>query len=76
MLLGSDYFILYDDVHDNNIAGRLSWFTHPEEELPEMAIIKAGGLGSYSNNGKVEKTELAGKESKGVWFDGSGDFLF
>ncbi len=75
MLLGSDYFILYDDVHDNNIPGRLSWFTHPQEELPEINIIRAGGLGTYSNNGKVDKTELSGKESKGVWYDGTGDFL-
>lgn len=75
MLLGADYFILYDDVHDNNIAGRLSWFTHPQEELPEIVIIKAGGMGTYSNNGKIDKTELSGKESKGVWYDGSGDFL-
>jgi hypothetical protein len=75
MLLGSDYFILYDDVHDNNIAGRLSWFTHPLEDLPEITIVKAGGLGSFSNNGRVDKTELTGKESKGVWYDGSGDFL-
>ncbi|SDM49326.1 fibronectin type III domain-containing protein [Kriegella aquimaris] len=75
MLLGDDYFILYDDVHDNNIPGRLSWFTHPDEELPEIEIIKAGGRGSYSNNGKVNKTELFGKESEGVWYDGTGDFL-
>lgn len=75
MLLGADYFILYDDVHDNNIPGRLSWFTHPQEELPEITIIKAGGIGSYSNNGKIDKTELLGKESKGVWYDGTGDFL-
>ncbi len=75
MLLGADYFILYDDVNDNNIPGRLSWFTHPMEDLPEIAIIKAGGIGTYSNNGKVDKTELFGKESKGVWYDGTGDFL-
>ena len=75
MLLGSDYFIVYDDVHDNNIGGRLSWFTHPQEDLPEIVIIKAGGRGSASNNGKVDKTELFGKESKGVWYDGTGDFL-
>lgn len=75
MLVGSDYFILYDDVHDNNLAGRLSWFTHPNEELPEITIIRAGGLGSSSNNGNVDKTELTGKESKGVWYDSTGDFL-
>lgn len=75
MLIGADYFILYDDVHDNNIPGRLSWFTHPQEELPEITIIRAGGLGTYSNNGRVDKTELSGKESKGVWYDGTGDFL-
>jgi hypothetical protein len=75
MLVGSDYFILYDDVHDNNIADRLSWFTHPEEDFPEIKIIKAGGIGTYSSNGKVDKTEIFGKESKGVWYDGSGDFM-
>jgi len=75
MLVGSDYFILYDDVHDNNIGGRLSWFTHPLEDLPEIVIIKARGMGSSSNNGKVDKTELTGKESKGVWYDGTGDFM-
>ena len=75
MLLGADYFILYDDVHGNNIAGRLSWFTHPGEELPVIEIIKAGGLGTYSNNGRTDRTDHFGKESKGVWFDGTGDFL-
>jgi len=75
MLVGKDYFILYDDVHDNNIADRLSWFTHPQEDLPEINIIRAGGIGTYSSNGKVQKTVLCSKESKGVWYDGSGDFL-
>lgn len=75
MLVGTDYFILYDDVHDNNIADRLSWFTHPNEDFPEINVIRAGGMGTYSNNGKIKKTELIGEESKGVWYDGTGDFL-
>ncbi len=72
MLVGQDYFITYDDVYNKNIGGRFSWFTHPDEELPTIEIIKAGGT---EDRNKVMKTELKGSESKGVWYDGTDDFM-
>lgn len=70
MLVGNDYFITYDDVYNNNIGGRFSWFTHPDEDLPEIQMIRVG-----TGRDKPSKTQLAGAESKGVWYDGLGDFL-
>jgi hypothetical protein len=75
MLVGSDYFITYDDVYNNNIGSRFSWFTHPHEDLPEITVIKCGGLGFDHIKYSVDKTELSGKESKGVWYDGLGDIM-
>lgn len=70
MLVGTDYFITYDDVYNNNIGGRFSWFTHPKEELPNIQMIKAG-----ATRAGYQKTNLEGKESKGVWYDMLGDCM-
>ncbi|PWJ56897.1 hypothetical protein CLV98_1096 [Dyadobacter jejuensis] len=70
MLIDKDYFITYDDVYNNNIGGRFSWFTHPDEELPNIEVIRVG-----TGKGKINKTQLTGAESKGVWYDGMGDFM-
>jgi len=76
MLVGSDYFIVYDDVFNQNIKTRFSWFTHPLEELPEISILKSGGV--RSNTASREGLELithTGRESKGIWYDGGGDCM-
>lgn len=70
MLVGSDYFITYDDVYNNNIGGRFSWFTHPREELPNIQMIKAG-----APHVGYKKTMIEGDESKGVWYDMLGDCM-
>lgn len=75
MLVGTDYFIVYDDVYFNDVISRFSWFTHPNEDIPDIQVIKAGRTGPRYFAGKPTKTELSGPESKGVWYDGSGDFL-
>lgn len=69
MLVDKDYFIVYDDVYNNNIGGRFSWFTHPDEEFPTLEIVNVG-----TGRDKVSRTTLTGSESKGVWYDGLGDF--
>ncbi|GAB3925687.1 fibronectin type III domain-containing protein [Larkinella terrae] len=69
MLVDKDYFITYDDVYNNNIGGRFSWFTHPDEDLPTLEIVRVG-----TGRDKLNKTQVTGAESKGVWFDGLGDF--
>lgn len=73
MLVGADYFITYDDVYNRNIGGRFSWFTHLNEELPNLQVIKAGGT---EDRNRVLKTEITGPETKGVYFDGTDDFMF
>jgi hypothetical protein len=72
MLVGDDYFITYDDLFNDLISGRFSWFTHPRDELPFIYLIRPN-----VDNGWVatRKTELSTAESKGVWFDGGGDFI-
>jgi hypothetical protein len=75
MLVGSDYFLLYDDVYNQNMGSRFSWFTKPDESLPELAVIKGGGADYTYSKQKTECITHSGRESKGVWFDGTGDFL-
>ncbi|MDR2773855.1 MAG: fibronectin type III domain-containing protein [Tannerella sp.] len=66
LLAGSDYFIIYDDVHNPSIGGRFAWFTHVNDTLPELKVVKPF---------RCEFSAHYSRESKGVWFDGSGDFL-
>lgn len=75
MLVGDDYFIIYDDVFNNNIGSRFSWFTHPLEDLPEIRPVKSRGIAFDHPKWEVYKTEHKGKESKGVWYDGMGDMM-
>lgn len=76
MLLGSDYFLVYDDVYNQNLATRFSWFTHIDEELPDLEIVKAGGAGyTAASRRRPEFTSHTAKETKGIWYDGTGDFL-
>jgi hypothetical protein len=75
MLVRNDYFIVYDDIFNNNIGTRFSWFTHLMENLPEITVIKSAGLGFDHIKWNVEKTEHIGKWSKGVWYDGMGDMM-
>ncbi|GHV47883.1 hypothetical protein FACS1894181_02300 [Bacteroidia bacterium] len=72
MLVGDDYFITYDDLYNDLISGRFSWFTHPNDELPFIYLIRPN-----VDNGWVatRKSEITTSESKGVWFDGGGDFI-
>jgi len=75
LLVGSDYFLIYDDVYNQNMAGRFSWFTKLDEDLPEIEVIKGGGADYTYSAKKAEYTKHEGRESKGIWFDGTGDFL-
>jgi hypothetical protein len=75
MLVGSDYFMIYDDVYNQNMSTRFSWFTHPNEDLPEIRIVKGGGAGYNYTKGNPELITHTGRESKGIWFDGGGDCM-
>ena len=75
MLVGSDYFMIYDDVYNGNMGTRFSWFTHPLEDLPELNVVKGGAAGYNASKGKPEMIKVAGRETKGLWFDGTGDCM-
>ncbi|MDR1938871.1 MAG: hypothetical protein LBQ73_10305, partial [Tannerellaceae bacterium] len=75
LLVGSDYFIVYDDLYNQNMATRFSWLTHPEDNLPELQVIKSGGANYVYTPEPPERISVTGRESKGVWFDGTGDMM-
>ena len=75
MLVGSDYFMVYDDVYNQNMSTRFSWFTHPYEELPEINIVKGGGAGYTASKSKPEFITHTGRETKGIWYDSGGDCM-
>ncbi len=75
MLLGNDYFMIFDDVFNQNIAGRFSWFTHLEDDFPELQNVKGGGPGYVFWDTKPDEIHITGPRTKGIWFDGTGDFL-
>lgn len=75
MLVGSDYFLIYDDVYNQNMASRFSWFTHLKDDFPELENIKGGGPGYVFWDTKPDIITHTAVRTKGIWFDGTGDFL-
>lgn len=75
MLVGSDYFLIYDDVYNQNMASRFSWFTHSQDDFPELQNMKGGGPGYVFWDTKPDVISHTAIRTKGIWFDGTGDFL-
>ncbi len=75
MLVGSDYFLIYDDVYNQNMASRFSWFTHSQDDFPELQNIKGGGPGYTFWDTKPDVISHTAIRTKGIWFDGTGNFL-
>jgi hypothetical protein len=71
MLVGKDYFATFDDVFNEAIPHRLSWFVGRYEELPFIRVVRGGG-----RNPEDGKTELLASKTKGVWYDGLGDTIW
>ncbi len=70
MLVGADYFVTYDQVYNDAVAHRFSWFTQAGDEMPFIAMVKGGVRERQKLMTKVE-TET----TKGVWHDGMGDAM-
>jgi hypothetical protein len=70
LLVGGDYFVTFDDVFNEGIAHRFSWFTGRWDELPFIHILRGGGRDPGGT-----RTELQTALTKGVWYDGAGDTL-
>lgn len=66
MMAGTDYIVVYDAVFNSSVYRRFSWFAHRDEELPHIHPL-------YGN--VTKRTELSTDEVKGIWLDGTGDFM-
>jgi hypothetical protein len=66
LLAGSDYFVLYDDVFNESVGHRLSWFVRRGEDFPNIQIVRPR---------QVQLTELQTGPTNGRWYDGAGDSL-
>lgn len=71
LLAGCDYFVLYDQVMDNSVAHRLSWFVRRDDALPAIHLVRQGAADPRS----TQETEVQTAYSTGKWFDGRGDSL-
>lgn len=67
---GSDYFILCDQVLNESIHQRLSWFVRRGSQLPTIKF-----LGGQRKTKEFQRTEIETAASTGVWFDGVGNSI-
>ena len=70
LLVGNQYFVLYDSVSDQALIHRLTWFVRKGDPLPNIQLL-LGAVGTR----ETQRTELSTATSTGVWFDGLGDSL-
>ena len=66
LLAGHDYFVLYDDLYNESVKHRLSWFVRRGEEFPNIRIVRPR---------QVQLTELQTGPTAGRWYDGIGDSM-
>ncbi|NOU66117.1 hypothetical protein GC096_18940 [Paenibacillus sp. LMG 31461] len=66
MMVGTDYIVVYDAVFNSSVYRRFSWFVHKEETFPHIHPV-------YGN--VTKRTELATGMTRGMWLDGTGDFM-
>ena len=78
LMSDNDYIVILDDVKDNTVESRLSWFVDKGDDFPVIDQLKPGAKGFDANiqpsvspyhkdNGEVT--------TKGRYYDGKGDFL-
>ncbi len=70
LMASADYFVVYDDVFNDAVAHRFSWFTHARDDMPLIHMVRGGVR---------EREKLVAQVStgatKGVWYDGLGDAM-
>ena len=72
LLAGHDYFVLYDQVMNESVDHRLSWFVRRDDELPAIHLVRGA---SPSQPRSTQETDLQTAYSTGKWFDGRGDSM-
>jgi hypothetical protein len=70
LLAGQDYFALYDDVFNESVGHRLSWFVRNGEEFPSIQLVKG-----VTHGKEPQLTEIHTSATTGRWYDGMGDSM-
>lgn len=68
-LAGDDYFLIYDQVFNPEVAHRFSWFVRKGDDFPHISLLK-GPTHNFEQLTSVETEHTNGK-----WADGMGDCL-
>jgi len=71
LLVGSEYFVVYDAVVDPSLIHRLSWFVRRGDELPNIKLVR-GGSPDARESLRTDHQTIA---TTGSWFDGVGDSM-
>lgn len=75
---GADYIVVYDDVANDALEGRFSWFTGREDDFPFIHQLTPG-VGFVDANIQPSQSSYhkdpAVLPTKGRYYDGKGDFL-
>ena len=78
LMSGNDYILIFDDVKDNSVEGRLSWFVGKDDDYPFIHQLKPGALGVDSNmqpSKSYYHDDKGSLTTKGKFYDGKGDFI-
>lgn len=77
LMSGNDYILIFDDVRDNLVEGRLSWFVGRKDDFPFIHQLKPGITGRIADIQLSHTPYYMEKEitTKGRYYDGKGDFL-
>ena len=70
LLAGNDYFVLYDDVANQSVGHRLSWFVRRGDEFPSITLVRGA-----ERRLETQVTEIQTRTTLGKWFDGLGDSM-
>jgi hypothetical protein len=78
LMSGNDYILILDDVEDDAVEGRLSWFVGKDEDFPYIHQLQPNA--PVSDPQIQPSTTLYHKDpdvlpTKGRYYDGYGDFL-
>ncbi len=78
LMADNDYIVILDDVADASVDGRFSWFVGSQDNFPEIYQLKPGAAGVKANvrlGSSPYHKDKEEPETKGLYFDGKGDFL-
>jgi hypothetical protein len=73
LLAGCEYFLLYDQLYNQVITHRFSWFVRKGDVFPTLISLR--GRGANIVQSSTLFTDVETEKTKGRWYDGAGDSL-